>query len=499
MKTEFGRLPKRSSRRLFYSGGTLYSGGTQLFGVFTLIVIFFAAAGNGFSFAADEPDAQNGVLTEEKTESEPESASENSEEKSDKKSEKADEKPVEPSVEVTVTGKWRRSSGTVEAEATGGVGKNGEEADPEIAAQEGTGENKTGENKNERIIGRLLADYRSGQGGGLVSIQRPDGAIETIPGSSIAALEKNGPPFVPMSRQELGRTLQAEGGPGFAIESSPHFLVAYNTSKAYAQWCVRLFESLYDTFDRYQKRRGWELPESEFPMIVLLFSNRGQFADYARRDMPDPRGIAAYYNRLSNRIVLYDLSEEETAASGSGRRLTNFRQIDEFLARPQAAFNVATIIHEATHQIAFNRGMFLRTEPYPLWLVEGLSMFFESPDSRATKGWNGRKSVSRPNRLRLDHLRAYLATGPSDPIRDLIREEKFNQQPIPSYAVSWGLYYYLNAKEPKKLSEYVRIISKKQPYTVYSPEDRLADFERIFGSDWDQFHRDFGRFIDSIK
>ena len=41
---------------------------------------------------------------------------------------------------------------------------------------------------------------------------------------------------------------------------------------------------------------------------------------------------------------------------------------------------MATIVHEATHQIAFNCGMQQRYADIPLWLCEGMAVYFEAPD-----------------------------------------------------------------------------------------------------------------------
>ena len=46
-----------------------------------------------------------------------------------------------------------------------------------------------------------------------------------------------------------------------------------------------------------------------------------------------------------------------------------------------------TVIHEATHQIAFNCGLHTRYADNPLWLTEGMALYFETPDLRSRSGW----------------------------------------------------------------------------------------------------------------
>ena len=69
---------------------------------------------------------------------------------------------------------------------------------------------------------------------------------------------------------------------------------------------------------------------------------------------------------------------------------------------------VATIIHEATHQLAFNRGLQARFADVPLWVSEGIALYFETPDLRNSRGW---QTVGAVNRVRLDRFRQYLTTG----------------------------------------------------------------------------------------
>ena len=347
--------------------------------------------------------------------------------------------------------------------------------------------------------GRLFADYRQNDGRGLTAIQKRDGAIETIHSECILKMTESSDPFTPMSQEEAGQSLLKELGPGYHLHLTKHFVIVHRTSATYAVWCGKLFESLYTAFNFYQNRRGFQLGEPEFPLQAVLLPNRQSFLEYAQNDMPSAEGIAAYFNRNSNRIILYDFSEEETARGDLQRKKRTSADINEFLSRPGAAASVTTIIHEATHQIAFNRGLFLRSGPYPLWAVEGLSMFFETPDSRSSLGWSFHGSRGKVNAPRLADLRQILASGSADPIREILREERFHDDPIRSYSLSWGLYYYLQNKEPEKLARYLKNAAEKPPYALWTPDERVADFEEFFGNDWEKFQKNFYKYIDSLK
>src|SRR5207253_9543744 len=69
-------------------------------------------------------------------------------------------------------------------------------------------------------------------------------------------------------------------------------------------------------------------------------------------------------------------------------------------------YNIATVIHEATHQIAFNSGMHTRYADNPLWLAEGMAMYFETPDLSSKSGW---KTAGAVNDLRLGQFQEFAA------------------------------------------------------------------------------------------
>src|SRR5213076_2929676 len=97
------------------------------------------------------------------------------------------------------------------------------------------------------------------------------------------------------------------------------------------------------------------------------------------------------YSIQSNRIVLYDLT-----AGPDSRPAKTLDDITRKIG--QSPFNVATVVHEATHQIAFNSGLHTRQADNPLWLTEGMAMYFETPDLSSKSGW---KTVGVLNDLRL--------------------------------------------------------------------------------------------------
>ncbi len=356
------------------------------------------------------------------------------------------------------------------------------------------------------FVGREIADYRTADGAGRYALEDDLGEIRVFDAAQIESIEPEPEIDADELRSKIATQLLQEFGPGFDMKSTERYLFVYNVSEGYAEWCARLFESLADGFEKFAEKNSLEPTERSEPMIVVIFATRQEFNRYAAKETPDPSRLAAYYNMQTNRVVLRDLSGVEAArdASESGddappSRRQTYREIKEILSRPNAEFNVATIVHEATHQIAFNRGVFLRTGPFPLWAVEGLSLLFETPNGRATQGGWSYRGVFPKNERQLALFRAFAARSTTgDPLRDLIRQDKFMNDVQGSYSTSWALFYYLYKRKPRDLARYVQKISEKPPYVQYPPEERVADFEEIFGDDWEKLYKNLGRFIRSL-
>ena len=92
-------------------------------------------------------------------------------------------------------------------------------------------------------------------------------------------------------------------------------------------------------------------------------------------------------------MIMYDLVG--VAVNRPGRTL-GLAQINQFLASPNAPGAVSTIVHEATHQIAFNSGLHQRLSDCPKWFSEGIAMYCETPDLGHGQGLGGhRRGQSR--------------------------------------------------------------------------------------------------------
>ena len=162
-------------------------------------------------------------------------------------------------------------------------------------------------------------------------------------------------------------------------------------------------------------------------------------------------------------------------------------------------FNVSTVVHEATHQIAFNSGLHTRYADNPRWLTEGMAMYFESPDLRSPKGWN---TVGKVNPFRIKRFRDFLSKRRNArSLRTLISYDSRltdDKTAVDSYSEAWALTYYLMKKRRKDYEKYLATIAAKPRLIFKGPEVRLKEFENAFGS-IDDLDRDLTKYFKSRR
>lgn len=282
--------------------------------------------------------------------------------------------------------------------------------------------------------------------------------------------------FAPLRAEELAAALPDELGRGFKTTRTAHYVICSDAPAAYAEWTGKLFERLLKAFLLTWKQAGWELAEPESPLPALVFRNQQQYAAYAVKDAgPEVADKAGYYSIRTNRIVLYDL-----ASTDAGEGLTNAEQVERRVAA--APLNVATVVHEATHQIAFNCGMHTRYADTPMWLAEGLAMYCETPDLRSSSGW---KTIGRLNVTRLRRYREFSAQrrAPGS-LRTLVQDEARFRDPatiLDAYAESWALVDYFMRERRDDFVVYLQRIAAKPRLQWDAGDARVADFEALFG------------------
>lgn len=347
------------------------------------------------------------------------------------------------------------------------------------------------DNKQQQsATGQVLVEAVDGG----VLLQTSDGTIQSIASENIADRKKTDKEFTPITPEELGMQLRRELGPRFNIILTKHYVICSDAGKTYARWCGTLFERLYAGFENYWDKRGLKLVAPTFPLAAIVFANQKDFAAYATTDAgPEVATAKGYYSLKTNRIVLYDLS-----GTTRGKKARSVAEINRRMSR--TPFNTATVIHEATHQIAFNRNLHTRYADNPLWLTEGMAMYFETPDLRSRSGW---KTIGKVNPLRMKRFKKQLARRQeTDSIVTLIQTDKRLLDAAgaeDAYADAWALSYFLIKTRGDAYVRYLKTIAAKKRLIPNSPEQRVADFQAAFGDDFSELERDWRKFLRRAK
>lgn len=188
------------------------------------------------------------------------------------------------------------------------------------------------------------------------------------------------------------------------------------------------------------------------------------------------RQILGFYDSKSNRMVMYDPSSK-------------VRVEDETWL-----YRYPTIVHEATHQSAFNTNIQNRFSPPPLWMSEGLAMLFEAPGYSRSKQFTDPKH--RINQRRLATLRK-LEPHSSLPARivGIIGNNRlFETKPVEYYTLSWALTWFLAEEKLDPLVRFMKADASRKPYRTPTPADELKLFGQYFGNDLESLKKQIGKF-----
>lgn len=305
-------------------------------------------------------------------------------------------------------------------------------------------------------------------------------------------------------------------GRKFKVKTSERFVFVYDVSDAYLEWLSALAAEVGKAFDKFCVQLDLETTAPTEPLTVVVLATREEFDAYAvtlrgPAYLEQENKPIGFFNHRNNRSVLFDMTateasrveEEEAASSGSRRgqddRAFTRRQINReakaMKARGNSGSNTSTIVHELSHQLAYNHGIFELSVRQPDWVVEGMAMTFEPSNDDAVLGWRFR-GVFPVNEGR---LRSFVERVNKDDnlsiLDEIVRSDDFETQlSIDGYAASWALFYYCYRKKPKELKKYIETIGSRPRRKVYSPEERMAEFEDCFGP-VDVFAKPFVRFM----
>ncbi len=340
------------------------------------------------------------------------------------------------------------------------------------------------------VVGESLMEYADGS----LLLLTEDGQLWTLLGEDVIAKSISEQTLVPLSSDQIYDQFKEQLPAGFSVHQTKHYVLIYNTSDIYVKWVAELFERLHRNFYNYWKSKGFKLEEPRFPLVAVVFSNKASYLAYAQREIGDSaQAMIGYYNMKTNRMVTYDLTGVDGLVP-SGTRVPSDAVIRQILSQPQAERTVATIVHEAVHQLAYNSGLQVRLADNPLWLSEGLAMFFESPDANSSKGWGAIGKVNTHN-LRL--FAQFVPTRRADSLLTLIGDDKRLRDAATAgqaYPESWALTYFLMTTKSKQFVAYLKELAEQPPLGEVPQRERIEQFKKHFGQDLEELDKELINF-----
>jgi len=344
----------------------------------------------------------------------------------------------------------------------------------------------------ERVVeGRVVVEAQDES----LLVEHADQRLEVVPGADVRSREAVPTTPEPLTPRALGdavlRTLPA----GFDQLATRHYVVCFDTSRAYAQWCAALFERLHDAFMNFWRQAGFEVAEPEHPLVVVIFADRQRYEEHAAADLGAATDrVVGYYNLLSNQVTTFDLTGSDLVGGRPSRSAG--RAGLEILSSSRAAGLVATLVHEATHQMAFNCGLHRRLAAVPLWVSEGVAMYFETPDVSSDRGWRGIGGVNGPRRER------FVASRRAGWFVDIVRsDESFRStdEALDAYAGAWAATAFLVQTRKAAFIGYLRTLSEKEPLVEDDADRRLEEFTTAFGVEPGALEEAIAKFVARLK
>jgi hypothetical protein len=324
--------------------------------------------------------------------------------------------------------------------------------------------------KDRTYVGKPLA-----WDGKNMQLLRRDGRMTFLPVKSHDDYKVVSTDFAVMPRSAMVAKLKKEFGSRYTVSSTSNFLVVHPHGD-YQKW-AKPFEDLNNRFNAFFATRGHRLDKPQFPMVAVVLKTRGEFDRMLKGYYAADPSMLGYYSPRSNRIITYDQSDE------AGKSI----------------FDTNTLVHEATHQTAFNRGVHNRFGEYSSWLVEGLACMFEAEG--VNNSYIHTKREDRINSARLLSIQLAIKNGHAKGrLEQIVRDDHlFRSNSQLAYAYAWGLTFYLAETQPREYLRYLTQDAQRKNFTAYTSQDRVERFAKSFGGDFDNLESRMFSFLKKQK
>ncbi len=310
-------------------------------------------------------------------------------------------------------------------------------------------------------------------------VMLPNGQLVARRAADVAPTDQK---FSPASAEEIAAEIIRGPWANFKYRKSKHYVFIYNTTEAFADVTRTILESMFNGVEGHVKNMGIDVESPSVPLVVLMFNREAQFQAF--RTMPP--GVVAYYNMVSNHVVLH----EESRLAG---------------ARPDLARGqlLSTIAHEGAHQILHNIGVQQRLSLWPMWLSEGIAEYFAPTSFGKRFRWKGAGVI---NDLRMFELETYLQSKViegfnGDTISKVVAARQLNST---GYATAWAITHFLAKKRKRDFADYVRLVSRLGPLQGMASHgdsipENLEHFASFFTDDVVEMEREMVDYLTRQK
>ena len=336
----------------------------------------------------------------------------------------------------------------------------------------------------EALAGRVLMEV-----GSTVLLETPDSVLHLIRSADIKERSESGGEFRSLDRHQMAARLLERTGDGFQITFGNHHVVCSDASKLFTDYCVRLLNKTTVEYQKFFSDSDVKLHRIPDNMSVIVFRTQSEFQAYAKKQHPDTdfSDVPGYYSVRDNQMLI-------GAAAGD----REYRGAGDVLRKLKTRIRlVETVVHEAVHQLAFNSGLQARYADTPLWISEGLAVYFERASGTGQTLW------IRPGGVSRIHLRGLRAATGNDrlslPLSQLMAEDTgFTTQPAAAYAEGWAVVYFLARRDRKSLDRLLNGLSKT-PLQQVTPQQRLDLIRQATGRTPDELENEVIRYMKTVK
>jgi hypothetical protein len=270
--------------------------------------------------------------------------------------------------------------------------------------------------------------------------------------------------------EELGRAeakaRQVTSRPLLTFQSA-HYQAIGDAAQAFIKLTLSDCEEVAVDYVNHFRARGFDVKAPGRRLTVIAFEDERPFLKFAENAPP---GMAGFYSRRENWLVLFDFRKAPMLTDASGQT------------------NRETVTHEAMHQLTFNTGLLERRDDIPLCIVEGLGMYCEHR-RRSGRSEPGQVNPRRLKALAMIQRRMKWISLPELLTNDAGWFTRGEDRRELCYAQSWVLVYHLMTDRVRlpQFRDYLRAIRSRR-----GQKHRLDDARAQFG-DLDQLDRELRR------